>query len=137
MEAKYVKALQAGFSGGLVIFCLVALLTITNMQLLICLSWMAIILLLAGIGALSVKMSLVTSLNDALVVSAVAGITAAVLNSVGLIVLNVFTSIIDWSIAGLVTSVICWTPVAFILGIIFPVIGGGLWHFARTRELIK
>jgi hypothetical protein len=99
--------------------------------------WMAIVFLLACVGALSVRETLATTLNDALVVSAVAGVTAAVINAVGLIAINVIISIIFLSVGSLLTSIICYTPLALFLGIIFPVIGGGLWYFARIRGLVK
>ncbi len=137
MEVKYAKAIKAGITGGIVIFSVVVLLTVSSMLCVTVFGWIAIVFLLRCVGALSVRETLAATLNDALVVSAVAGTTAAVINAIGLIALNIIISIINLSVAGLVTSIICYTPLALLLGIIFPVIGGGLWHFARMRGLVK
>jgi len=137
LEAKYTKAIQAGVSGGVVILCFVALLNSSNIMCVTCFGWTAILILLLGIGALAVKMTGALTINDALVVSAVAGVTAAVINAIGLIAFNVFISILYTSFGPLVTSIICWTPVAFILGLVVPPIGGGLWYYARLRGMLK
>ena len=137
LEAKYTKAIQAGVSGGVVILCFVVLLNTSNILCVTCFGWTAILILLLGLGALAVRMTAPLIINDALVISAVAGVTAAVINAVGLIAYNVFISILYTSFGPLVTSVICWTPVAFVLGLVVPPIGGGLWYYARLRGIVK
>lgn len=137
MEAKYDKAMKTGFGLGLVILCFVALLNSTSAQCITFFGWAAIILLLVGVGVFSVREARVATLKDAIVVSVVAGITAGILNAIGLIVYNAALSIIDLSIGGFLTSIVCWTPLALFLGVIFPVIGGGLWHVAYSRGLVK
>ncbi len=94
MEAKYAKAIQAGITGSAVIFCVVVLLTVSNMLCVTVFGWMAIVFLLGCVGALSVRETLAVTLNDALVVSLVAGVTAAIINAVGLIAINIIISII-------------------------------------------
>jgi len=157
MEAKYVEAIKAGIIGGVVIgFCIILTLIVsviatsstafTALGALNCCIFILIVILLVGVGALGVRMASahVTTLKDALIVSAVAGAVAGVISAIVYVVDSIVSPLLvhtevyniygsygytpaSLSALGAIGSVCCCGPAVLVISVILAVIGGAIY----------
>ncbi len=163
MEAKYVEAIKAGIIGGVILAVLAlisqlasilgyvnvedytndpsSILAVAGVGLAIsCCICLLYIVALVGTGAIAVRMSnlLLRDLNDAVIVSAVAGAVAGLIWGIVSIVLSMLGELIKGSGSGVagrvggsmfsgICGLICCLPAAIIIGIVIAVVGGAIY----------
>jgi hypothetical protein len=162
MEAKYVEAIKAGIIGGVLLAVLAlisqlaSILGYINVEdytsdpgaalalglgaAISCCICLLYIVVLAGTGALAVKMTnlLLRDLNDAVMVSAVSGAVAGIIWGGISIVLSMLGELIKGSGYGVagriggslfsgICGLICCLPGAAIIGIVIAVVGGAIY----------
>jgi hypothetical protein len=149
MEAKYVQAIKAGIIGGVIIGVLIIVNDdLSALSVLNCCDSIIIIIVMAGIGALGVKMasSLLRTLNDALIVAAVAGAIAGIIGAIVNIIMDIVSSLLTnnsiysstlydsygyststLSELGALGSICCCGPIILIGAIMLAVIGGAVY----------
>ncbi len=160
MEAKYIQAIKAGIIGGVVIgFCIILTLIIgviansstalSALGALNCCISILIVILLVGVGALGVRMASahVTTLKDALIVSAVAGAVAGIISAVVYVIDSILSPLLAYnqvydiygyspigmSALGGFGSICCCGPAILVISVILAVIGGAIYAAVKLK----
>jgi hypothetical protein len=159
MEAKYIQAIKAGIIGGVVIgFCIILTLIVsvitsstafTALGALNCCIFILIVILLVGVGALGVRMASahVMTLNDALIVSAVAGAVAGIISAVVYVIDSILSPLLTYnqvydiygyspagmSALGAFGSICCCGPAILVISVVLAVIGGAIYAALKLK----
>ena len=170
MEPKYVEVIKAGIIGGIILAALelisniVSLLKVVRVEdlpteanptltgavitvaLFGCCICILYIVVLAGTGALAVRMSkgLLRDMNDAVISSALAGAVAGLIWGVVSVVLRFLVSIVNSENTTIATKFgegiasgtcgVCCLPVEIIIGAIIALIGGALYYALAEKN---
>jgi hypothetical protein len=160
MEPKYVEAIKAGIIGGILLAGLALLSQLASLMgyikaedyttgtaaiagvsaVLGCCVCILFVVVLAGTGALAVRMAnlLLRDLNDAVLVSAIAGAVAGLIWGIVSIVLDMLAQLLGKSGSGVAGSLagslfagicglLCCVPAAMVLSVVIAVAGGATY----------
>ncbi|MCD1296244.1 hypothetical protein CUJ83_14675 [Methanocella sp. CWC-04] len=156
MEVKYIQGIKAGIAGGIVLALSQVLQFVTglvadwtDLWVLVtaagCLVFLLWITVSAGTGALSVRMAApyMMKLTDAVLISAVGGGVAGIVNAAMQVLIAIMTPIFSLNtsdlVGGFATGVtqggltLCCAPIGIILCIVLAIIGGVIYGIAVLK----
>ncbi|MCD1295869.1 hypothetical protein CUJ83_12770 [Methanocella sp. CWC-04] len=165
MEPKYAQAVKAGVIGGILLALSHVLMLVINVViswieavtiigLLGCCIWIFLMVIAAGTGALATRYAApyITGINDALSLSAVAGLVAGILSAIAQMIIAFiepillgttyeYTSTITeglgtglgLGLGSAVGSACCCAPFSILFTIIFAAIGGAIYAYTQLK----